>query len=85
VPVADNNRALELLERVHKEDGAFPYGFTLFLLAPDGFEFAEDFRKHPGYRELWSQPHLAEPAATRIANGRPEGLPLNEDGSLVQF
>ncbi len=85
IELGEFERAVEILERVHKEDGAFCYGFTLFPLAPGGFQFSNEFRKFPGYRDFWSQPNLAELAATRIANGHPEGLPLNEDGSLVQY
>ena len=85
IELGEFDRAVEILRRVHKEDGAFCYGFTLFPLAPGGFQFSDEFRKFPGYRDFWSQPNLAELAATRIANGHPEGLPLNEDGSLVQY
>ena len=83
--IGEFDRAVELLQRVHREDGAFPYGFTIYLLAPGGFQFPEEFRKYPAYTEFWSQPGLRELAATRIANGHPEGLPLNDDGSLVEF
>ena len=77
--------ALELLARAYSEDGAFSFGFLLFPLSPGGFEFPDAFRKYPGYRELWSRPGLARLAAARIANGHTAGLPLNEDGTLVQF
>jgi TolB-like protein len=85
IELGEFDRAVEILKRVHKEDGAFCYGFTLFPLAPGGFQFSEEFRKFSGYRDFWSQPNLAALAATRIANGHAEGLPLNEDGSLVQY
>ena len=85
IELGEYDRAVEVLKRAHKEDGAFAYGFTLFPLAPGGFQFIDEFRKYPGYRDFWSQPNLAALAATRIANGHPEGLPLNEDGSLVQY
>ena len=85
IELGEYDRAVEVLTRVHKEDGAFAYGFTLYPLAPGGFQFSEEFRKYAGYRNFWSQPNLAALAAARIANGHPEGLPLNEDGSLVQY
>ncbi len=85
IELGEYDRAVEVLKRAHKEDGAFAYGFTLFPLAPGGFQFIDEFRKYPGYRDFWSQPNLAALAATRIANGHPEGLPLNEDGSRVQY
>jgi TolB-like protein len=85
IELGEFDRAVEILERVHKEDGAFCYGFTLFPLAPGGFQFSDEFRKFPRYRDFWSQPNLAALAAARIANGHPEGLPLNEDGSLVRY
>jgi len=85
IEAREYDKTVELLRRAYAEDGAFPYGFTLYLLAPGSFEFAEAFRKYPGYREFWTQPGLAQLAATRIANGRPEGLPLNDDGTPVEY
>jgi TolB-like protein len=85
IELGNYERAVEVLERGNKEHGAYAFGFLQFSLSPGGFEFAEGFRKYPGYREFWSQPGLAELAATRIANGQTAGLPLNEDGSLVEF
>lgn len=49
------------------------------------FEFNDEFRRHQPYRDFWAQPGLAELAVARIANGHSEGLPLNDDGTLVDY
>ena len=78
-------RALEIIHRSQETNGAFAYGFAILPLAKGSFELPEAFRKYPGYRDFWAQPGLKELAAARIANGHPEGLPLNDDGTIVQY
>jgi TolB-like protein len=78
-------KAVEVIHQSQETNGAFAYGFGLMPLAKGGFEFPKDFRKYPGYRDFWAQPGMRELAAARIANGHPEGLPLNDDGTLVQY
>ncbi len=65
--------------------GFFQITEVLLLLSPGPLGLPDEFRKHPRYHEFWAQPGYRELAATRIANGRPHGLPLNEDGTLVDF
>lgn len=55
------------------------------LLAEGAFELPDEFRKFPGYRALWERDGWQDIARARIANGQTAGLPLNEDGTLVQF
>lgn len=55
------------------------------LLSAGWFELPEAFRKYAGYHEFWDRDGWREIAAARIANGHPEGLPLNEDGTPVEF
>jgi TolB-like protein len=85
IELGEFDAAVELLSRAYREDGAFPFGFLLYPLSPGAFEFPEAFRKHPEYRDFWSRPGLSRLAAARIANGHSAGLPLNDDGTLVQF
>ena len=77
--------ALRILVEEQENGSGFAYGFTLYPLAAGGFEFPDEFRRHPGYHEFWNQPGLRDLARARIANGHPEGLPLNEDGTLVEY
>jgi TolB-like protein len=65
--------------------GFFQITEVLFLFSPGSLELPDEFRKHPRFHEFWTQPGYRELAAVRIANGRPHGLPLNEDGTLVDF
>jgi TolB-like protein len=65
--------------------GFFQLTEALLLFSPGPMELTDDFRKHPRYHEFWARPGYRELAATRIANGKPHGLPLNEDGTLVDF
>ena len=55
------------------------------LLSEGALELPDDFRKFSGYREFWDRDGWRDIARARIANGRTAGLPLNEDGSLVEF
>lgn len=55
------------------------------VFSPGNLELPEELHKHPRCHEFWEQPGYRELAAMRIANGRPHGRPLNEDGSLVDF
>jgi TolB-like protein len=77
--------AADTMLRASSDNGYFNVSESLFGLAPGPLEFPDEFRKHPRYHEFWARPGYRELAAARIANGRPEGLPLNEDGSLVDF
>ena len=65
--------------------GVFTIPNTLFNLVEGPLEFPDEFRMHPRYYEFWDRPGFRYLAATRIANGLPYGLPLNDDGSLVDF
>jgi TolB-like protein/Tfp pilus assembly protein PilF len=55
------------------------------LLSKGAFEFPDEFRKFPGYRDFWARDGWRDIARARIANGQTAGLPLNDDGSLVEF
>ncbi|HSG97262.1 MAG TPA: hypothetical protein VLA11_04665 [Woeseiaceae bacterium] len=55
------------------------------LLSEGALELPDDFRKFPGYREFWDRDGWRNIARARLANGQTAGLPLNEDGSLVEF
>jgi TolB-like protein/Tfp pilus assembly protein PilF len=55
------------------------------LLSEGAFELPDEFRKYPGYRDFWDRDGWRDIARARIANGHTAGLPLNEDGSLVEF
>jgi tetratricopeptide (TPR) repeat protein len=88
VALANNGRfdaALDIMRRGHAVTGWYHYVQSIYLLSDSGYEPSDEFRKYPGYREFYSDPGLAELARERIANGQTAGLPLNEDGSLVEF
>jgi TolB-like protein len=55
------------------------------LLSEGAFELPDEFRKYPGYRDFWYREGWRDIARARIANGQTAGLPLDEDGSLVEF
>ena len=55
------------------------------LLSEGALELPDAFRKFSGYREFWDRDGWRDIARARIANGHTAGLPLNEDGSLVEF
>ena len=58
---------------------------ALYALAAGGLEAPEELRRHPEYRAFFAASSFGEIARARIANGHPEGLPLNDDGSLVEY
>ena len=55
------------------------------LLSEGALELPDAFRKFSGYRDFWDRDGWRDIARARIANGHTAGLPLNEDGSLVEF
>jgi TolB-like protein len=74
--------AMDLLEYA-AENGEFPGMTNAFNLIPGAHVFPDDFRRFERYRAFWQRPGLSELAAERIANGRPDGLPIHEDEDVT--
>ena len=77
--------ALKLMRAEHAESGWFHYIQSVYMLTESGFEPSDEFRKYPGYRAFFEESGFGQIARERIANGQTAGLPLNEDGTLVEF
>ncbi len=81
---SDHGAAVDYL--VTQTSDGFWSSFGGEILLSDGaLQLPDAFRKFPGYREFWDRDGWRDIARARLANGRPAGLPLNEDGSLVEF
>jgi len=79
------DEALDYLDRAANSDKFWGTFRGHVLLSRGVFELPDGFRKHPGYRTFWDRDGWRDIARARIANGHPEGMPLNEDGSVVEF
>jgi TolB-like protein len=77
--------ALKIMQREQDSGGWFHYIQSTYMLAEGGFEPTDEFRKYPGYHRFFADNGFAQLARERIANGQTAGLPLNDDGSLVEF
>jgi hypothetical protein len=77
--------AMRILREAEGANNIFGYSGSLMNLTIGEFEFSDEFRRHQPYRDLWAQPGLAELAVSRIANGHSEGLPLNDNGTLIDY
>jgi TolB-like protein/Tfp pilus assembly protein PilF len=81
---SDHSAAVAYLVASTRDDFWRSFGGEL-LLTEGALELPDEFRKFPGYRDFWDRDGWRDIARARIANGQTAGLPLNEDGSLVEF
>ena len=79
------DQVIQLLDHAYQTSNLFNFSGSMSNFAVGEFEFTDEFRRYQPYRDFWAQPGLAELAVARIANGHPEGLPLNDDGTPVDY